>query len=108
MDGQMKVTVGICAYNTEKYIKQCLLSVLGQSYENLEIIVIDDGSTDSTGAFLDTVTDTRVRVIHKQNEGLSAGREQVVQLMTGDALYWLDSDDYLMPEAISDSVSLMQ
>ena len=107
MDRQMKITIGICAYNTEQYIEQCLRSAMDQTYENLEIIVIDDGSTDGTGPYLDQISDPRVRVIHKQNEGHAAGREQIVHMMTGEAVYWLDSDDYLLPEAVAGSAALM-
>ena len=108
MDERMKITVGICAYNTRDYILQCVHSAMDQDYEDLEIIVIDDGSDDGTGALLDGIDDPRVRVFHKQNEGLSAGREDVLRLMTGGAVYWMDSDDFLLPGAVSNSARLMR
>jgi len=108
MNGKLKVTIGICAYNVEKYIMQSLKSALDQTYENIDVIVIDDGSTDGTGALLDFVSDDRLTVVHKQNEGLAAGREQLIQMLGGDAVYWLDADDYLLPNAVANNVFLME
>ncbi len=106
----MKVTIGICAFNVEKYIEQCVRSAIDQLYKDLEIIVIDDGSKDSTGQILDRLAkeDSRIIVVHKENEGHAAGREQIIKMMSGDAVYWLDSDDYLTAGAVFENVRAMQ
>lgn len=108
MQEEFVVTIGICAFNVEEYISQALKSALDQTYQNIEIIVIDDGSTDGTGEILNRMTDARLTVIHKQNEGHAAGREQILGMMKGAAVYWLDSDDYLLPEAVANAVVLMK
>ena len=106
----MKITVGICAYNVERYIRQCVSSVVKQTYKNIEIIIIDDGSLDKTGAILDEFAkeDERITVVHKKNEGHAAGREQIVQMMSGDAVYWVDSDDWIDEDAIKTSAGIME
>lgn len=106
----MKVTIGICAYNVEDYIEQCLRSAMAQSYSDVEIIVIDDGSTDQTGNIISRLAeeDQRIKFLRKKNEGHAAGREDIVGMMTGDAVYWLDSDDYLYENAVSRCVELME
>lgn len=94
-----KISVIIPVYKVEKYLRQCLDSVVGQTYKNLEIIVIDDGSPDNCGAICDEYTkDTRVQVIHKQNGGLSAARNDGIARATGDWITFVDSDDWLDPD----------
>ena len=107
----MKVTVGIPVYNVEKYIRECLESVVNQTYENIEILIVDDCSPDRAGDICDefAARDSRICVIHKeQNEGLAMARETIIQEMTGEAIYWLDSDDYLLENAVELSVKLME
>ena len=107
----MKVTVGIPVYNVEKYIRECLESVVNQTYKDLEVIIVDDCSPDRAGDICDefAAKDPRIRVIHKeQNEGLAMARETIVQEMSGEAIYWLDSDDYLLENAVELSVKLMK
>lgn len=107
----MKVTVGIPVYNVEKYIRECLKSVINQTYQDLEVIIVDDCSPDRAGEICDefAAKDSRIRVIHKeQNEGLAMARETIVQEMIGEAIYWLDSDDYLLENAVELSVMLMK
>ena len=105
----LKVTVGVCAYNVEKYIVQCVDSIIHQTHENLEIIIIDDGSTDKTPEILDEYAknDERIRLVHKKNEGHAAGREQIIGMMTSDLIYWVDSDDWIMSSAIENSLRVM-
>ena len=105
-----KITVGVPVYNTEQYLYQALQSVKNQTYQDLEIIVVDDGSTDNSGYIIDKMAedDPRITVIHQENTGLSAVRESIVQRMTGDAVYWLDSDDYLEPDAIASAAEEME
>lgn len=91
-----KVTVIIPAYNAEPYIKQCANSVLHQTLQDIEIIFIDDGSTDETGRILDSLTKdfSNARVVHQENKGLYKTREIGLSLATGDYVGWIDADDY--------------
>ena len=96
------VSVIIPVYNHERYIKQCLLSVCCQSYFNLEIIVVNDGSTDRSADIIQSIADRdkRVKVVDQTNSGVSKAREKGLSLATGDFLTFIDSDDYLEPTAI--------
>lgn len=91
------ISVVIPVYNVEDYLPQCLDSVISQSYTNLEIILIDDGSRDSSGKICDeyALRDSRIRVIHQQNQGLSAARNAGIEIATGAYILFLDSDDCL-------------
>ena len=81
-----KISVIIPVYNDEKYLEQCVESVLTQSYHNLEVILVDDGSTDATPAIYEDFRrqDDRIRVIYKQNEGVGASRNTGLAMATGD------------------------
>lgn len=89
------ISVIIPAYNVEKYIRKCVLSVLKQTYTNLEVIIVNDGSTDKTGAICDELakTDDRVKVIHQQNMGLSEARNNGIKLASGEYISLIDGDD---------------
>lgn len=102
MEGAL-ISVIVPAYNVEAYLAQCLDSLLAQTYRNLEIIVVDDGSTDGTGALADdyAVADDRVRVIHQRNGGLSAARNAALNVMTGSLVMMVDSDDYVAPNCVA-------
>lgn len=91
-----KVSVIIPIYNTEKYLQDCVDSVLHQSFGDFEIILVDDGSTDNSPKLCDEFCekDARVRVIHKKNEGLSMARNDGLANATGDYVLFLDSDDF--------------
>ncbi len=97
------VSVVIPAYNVEKYIKQAIESVLLQDYKNLEIIVVDDGSTDNTGKILSEYEkkDSRIKVITQINKGLAGARNTGLVYAKGDYLCILDSDDIMLPDKIS-------
>lgn len=97
IDNKPLISIIIPAYNVEKYIKKCIESVLVQSYTNLEIIIIDDGSTDNTPCILDSFSckDHRIIVIHKHNEGVSAARNNGIDLANGEWVYFMDSDDWI-------------
>ena len=81
-----KVSLIVPMYNVAKYIKTCIDSILTQSYKNLELILVDDGSPDDSGKIADqyAVKDERVKVIHKQNAGVSAARNTGIDAATGD------------------------
>ena len=95
------ITIIIPIYNVEKYLSKCLNSVIKQDYKNLEILLIDDGSTDSSGKIADEygTRDKRIKVIHKENGGLSDARNYGLKLMTGDYVTFIDSDDRLVSNA---------
>ncbi len=96
------VSIIIPVYNVEKYIRICLDSVLNQTYENIEIILVDDGSTDASSSICDEYAnkDLRIKVIHKKNEGVSIARNVGIDIATGDYLCFADSDDILMPDYV--------
>lgn len=91
------ISVIIPAYNVEKYIDRCMETVVGQTYKNLEIILVDDGATDSTPALCDNWAkkDSRINVIHKDNGGLSNARNVGLEHATGDYIAFIDSDDWI-------------
>ena len=96
------VSVVIPVYNVEAYLRECVDSALNQTMEDLEIILVDDGATDSSGAICDEYAekDPRIRVIHQENGGLSAARNRGLDAATGEYVYFLDSDDYILPHAL--------
>lgn len=91
------VSVIIPIYNVEKYLCECIESVTGQSFRNLEIILVDDGSPDSSGEICDEYAerDSRIKVIHKKNGGLSDARNAGMDAANGDYVLFLDGDDYI-------------
>lgn len=94
---QPQISIIIPVYNVEDYVEKCLQSVAGQSYRHLEIIAVDDGSSDRSGGICDAYAkqDGRIRVIHQPNRGLSAARNRGLQSATSDFIAFVDSDDYL-------------
>lgn len=89
-------SVIIPVYNVKAYLDQCVESILQQSYENFELILVDDGSTDGSGALCDEYSkrDFRIKVVHKANGGLSSARNKGLSAAIGDYIVFLDSDDY--------------
>lgn len=104
------VSVIIPVYNVEEYLRKCLESVLRQSYDNLEIIIIDDGSTDKSPEICDEYAsrDNRMKVIHKDNAGVSTARNTGLLHMQGRFLAFVDSDDEVYPDYIAAMVDAMQ
>lgn len=98
-----KVSVIIPIYNVEDYIHRCIDSVINQSYRNLEIILVDDGSPDKCGEIIDEYmkNDTRIISLHKENGGLSDARNYGIKHATGEYIFFLDSDDYISYLTIS-------
>lgn len=105
-----KVSVIIPCYNVEKYVRQCLDSVLAQTCTTIEIIVVNDGSTDKTGDVLEEYAqkDTRIHVIQKENAGLAAARNTGMQVATGEYMVLLDSDDVMLPTKIAQQLVWME
>lgn len=94
-----KISVIIPVYNVSKYLRRCLYSVISQTYRQLEIILIDDGSTDGSSEICDEYAkkDNRIVVIHKPNGGVSVARNKGLDIATGDYIGFVDSDDYIHP-----------
>lgn len=102
----IKVSIIIPIYNVEKFLDECVRSVLNQTYTNLEIILVDDGSPDRCPIMCDEYAkqDSRIKVIHQINGGLSAARNSGMEIATGEYVYFLDSDDKIFPYAIETMV----
>lgn len=105
-----RVSLIIPAYNVEKYIEKCILSILNQTHKNLEVIAVDDGSVDKTGKILDAISkiDNRVLVIHKENAGVSVARNVGLEICKGDYVVFVDGDDYLDPDYVTYMLSLVK
>ena len=95
------VSIIVPVYNAENYIERCVESILGQEYQNIEVILADDGSTDKSGRICDDIAekDKRVIVIHKENTGVSDTRNIAIERAAGVYLQFVDSDDWLAPNA---------
>ncbi len=104
------VTLLVPVYNTEKYIKKCLESIVNQTYKNLEIILIDDGSNDNSGKICDEYAkkDSRIEVFHKENQGSSAEKNFGLSIAKGRYISFIDSDDYLEPTLIEKLVKSIE
>lgn len=91
------ISVIVPVYNVEKYLERCVNSIINQTYQNLEIILVDDGSPDNCGAICDEYAkkDSRIKVIHKENGGLSSARNAGLDIATGEYITFVDSDDYI-------------
>lgn len=113
---QLLISIIVPVYNERKYLEKCVCSIMEQTYQNLEIILVDDGSTDGTEHICDALADTdkRIKVIHKTNGGLSSSRYTGLQNATGEWLMFVDDDDVISPfmietflENIDDSVDIV-
>lgn len=96
------VTIVVPVYKVEKYIDRCIKSILNQTYKNLEIILVDDGSPDNCGKICENYAqkDKRIKVVHKENGGLSDARNAGISISNGKYISFIDSDDYIDPEYI--------
>lgn len=104
-----RISVIIPVYNVAPYLAACVQSVIQQTYSELEILLIDDGSTDGSGALCDqwAARDPRIKVFHRLNQGLSVSRNFGLQQASGVYCLFLDSDDYLVPQAVAQARSKM-
>jgi glycosyltransferase involved in cell wall biosynthesis len=104
------ISVIVPVYNAEKYLTKCIESILGQTYPNIELLLINDGSTDGSPAICDeyALKDKRVKVIHKKNEGVSSARNMGLELAQGDFISFVDADDWLERDAIERIVESIQ
>ncbi len=102
----MKISIVIPVYNVENYLEQCVNSVISQSYTDFEVILVNDGSKDSSGNIADTFADAddRITVIHQENQGLSVARNTGIRAATGEYIMFLDSDDWWKDNTVLESV----
>ena len=98
--GNELISIIVPVYNVEQYLEKCVDSIINQTYKNLEIILVDDGATDSSSKLCDKLAkiDNRIKVYHKENGGLSDARNYGVERATGDYIGFVDSDDYIDAE----------
>lgn len=103
------VSVIIPVYNVSNYLERCLQSVISQSHKYLEIILVNDGSTDNSGSICDDYADidSRITVIHQANQGVSAARNTALGMASGEFVIFLDSDDYLCHDSIRNRLKAM-
>ena len=94
------ISVIIPVYKVEEYLPKCLDSVINQTYKNIEIILVNDGSPDKSGVICDMYAgmDNRITVIHKQNEGVAKARNDALDIAKGDYIGFVDSDDWIEPD----------
>lgn len=105
-----KVSIIVPVYNVEKYIRNCLDSIRNQTFTDWECILVDDGSTDKSGAICDeyAVADTRIKAIHKTNGGVATARQTGVDAAMGEYLIHADPDDYVEPEMLDEMIAEIQ
>lgn len=110
MEEKPLVSIIVPIFNVEKYLSECIDSILSQTYANIEIILIDDGSTDKSAQICDVYAakDKRISVIHKINEGVSAARNDSLKVANGQLIMFVDSDDWIDPETCETAVSAME
>lgn len=103
------VSIIVPVYNTEKYLKRCIDTLVKQTFQNLEIILVDDGSTDRSGRICDeyALADSRIRAIHKKNGGLVSAWKRGVEESLGEYLCFVDSDDWVDPEMVSEMIKCL-
>lgn len=104
------ISIIVPVYNAERYIGKCIESILSQTFHNIECLLIDDGSKDSSGAICNeyALKDKRVRVVHQENGGEMVARAAGVRISSGKYLYFVDSDDKIMPDTLTSMFSYMK
>ena len=105
-----QISVLVAIYNVEKFLSQCINSILAQTYTNLEIILVDDGSTDTSGEICDkyATKDSRIKVIHKKNGGLVSARNAGLDAASGKYIGFVDGDDWIEPQTYQTALELLQ
>ena len=104
------ISVVVPVYNTEKYLRKCLISLSNQTYHNIEIIVVDDGSKDGSANICDefAAKDNRFVVIHKENGGISSARNKAISVAKGDYFMFVDSDDWVEPDLCESAYAIIK
>lgn len=110
MDREKLISVIVPVYNVEEYLPRCVDSILAQTYKHLEVILVDDGAKDSSGAICDeyAAKDPRIKVIHKENGGLSSARNAGIEASSGEYLAFVDSDDWIEADAYGHMLDRME
>ena len=106
---QIKISIIVPVYNVADYIRECLDSLVNQTYQNIEIILVDDGSTDLSGQICDEYAkkDRRIIVFHKTNGGLVSARKAGIRIATGEYVTYVDSDDWININAYEELVKIV-
>lgn len=106
----MLISVIVPVYNVERYLRRCVFSFMEQTYSEIEIILVDDGSSDRRGAICDELTeeDGRIRVVHKANGGVSSARNVGIDMANGEYLCFVDSDDWLNVDYFQKAVPVLK
>ncbi len=104
------VSIIVPVYKAEKFLKRCIDSILASTYGNYEIILVDDGSPDQCGSICDqyAVIDSRIKVFHQKNSGVSAARNRALKVAQGEYILFVDADDYISPDLLRFSISCMK
>ena len=107
---QPLISIIVPVYNVEPYINKCVDSILSQTYKNLEVILVDDGSPDNCPKICDNYAsiDNRIKVIHQKNAGLSVARNNALDICTGEYVAFVDSDDWIENNLIEIAIGKMQ
>ena len=105
-----KVSIIIPVYNSESTLKRCIESVINQTYKNIEILIINDGSKDKSLNIMNEYKnkDERIIVINQKNKGLSGARNTGINNATGDYITFIDSDDYIKPNLVKDTIKIFE
>lgn len=102
------ISVIVPVYNTEKYLKQCIDSILAQTYRGFELVFVNDGSTDNSLQVLESYRDPRIRIINQENMGLSAARNKGLEVCNGEYVIFIDSDDYVHPLFLENMIGILR
>lgn len=104
------ISIIVPVYNVENYIKECINSIINQSYKNIEIILVDDGSTDNSGSLCEefSLIDSRIVTFHKENGGLSDARNYGIRHSNGEYIMFVDSDDIIDKDIVNVLYTLIQ
>ncbi len=104
------ISVIVPVYNAAPYLEKCINSIRNQTYENLEIILVNDGSSDESPSLCNAfqVQDARIKVLHKENGGAASARKEGIKLATGDYTTYVDSDDWIEPDMYERMVGNLQ
>ena len=96
----VKVSIGVPVYNVEVYLRECLDSIMNQTFKDFEVIMVDDGSTDNSFSICQeyVAKDNRFKLIHQENKGLAGARNTCIKNMHGEYITWIDSDDKIKPD----------
>lgn len=110
MEDNNRISVIVPVYNTKAYLEDCIESILKQKHQNLEVLLVDDGSTDGSGAICDLYADkdARVKVLRQENAGQGAARNRALDICTGDYIAFVDSDDRITEDMFSSMVAVME